>query len=65
MTSITETEKSALKFIWKQKKKKKNSQEKSHVGGITFPTSKYTTEPQQKKQHGTGIRTDIKISGSE
>jgi hypothetical protein len=30
-----------------------------------YPTSNYTTEPYQLKQHGTGRKTDRKTSGSE
>jgi hypothetical protein len=30
-----------------------------------YPTSNYTTAPQQEKQHGTGTKTDMEASGME
>jgi hypothetical protein len=74
MTFITEIKKSTLKFIWKHRRLqiiKAILSKKSNVGGITqYPTSNYTTEPYQYRQHGywhkkKKKKTHTKTSGTD
>jgi hypothetical protein len=53
-----------------EKQKTSNSQDNIEQKRVTleisqYPTSSYTTEPQQQKQHGTDIKTYMKTSGTE
>jgi hypothetical protein len=68
MIFITETEKSTLKCIWKHKRlriTKALLSKNSNAGGITIPNFKLYCRAIAIKQHSTGTKTDMKISGTE
>jgi hypothetical protein len=54
MTFITDIEKSTVKFIWKYNRpySQSNTEQKRATLEVSqYPTSNYTTKPQQQKQH--------------
>ena len=66
-TQLEQQQQQISQFVWKHKRPwvaKKLLRKKNGAGGISFPTSDYTTKLQSSRQGGTGTKTEIYISGA-